>query len=89
MPKRVWMLNKRQEVALTQKAISETIGISVQHYGYIENGTKGGNITLGVAARIAVALGMKLDEFFALEEDFQCKIKSDDMPEVNPSFKCL
>jgi len=87
MPKRVWMLNKRREVALTQKAISENIGISVQHYGYIENGTKGGNITLGVAARIAAALGMKLDEFFALEEDFQCNVISDDMQQDNPSFR--
>ena len=76
MPKRVYMLNKRNTLKLTQRAIAEQIGISYQHYGFIENGTRGIRISLGVAGRIAAVLGIPLNDFFTLEEEFQKHLDS-------------
>ena len=76
MPKRTYMLNRRNALKLTQREIAEQIGISYQHYGFIENGTRGIRISLSVAGRIAEVLGIRLDEFFALEEEFQNQLNS-------------
>ena len=76
MPKRTYMLDRRNALKLTQREIAEQIGISYQHYGFIENGTRGIRISLGVAGRIATALGIRLDDFFALEEEFQNQLHS-------------
>ena len=89
MPKRSWMLSKRNDLNLTQRAIAEQIGISYQHYGFIENGTRGIHITLGVAGRIAAVLGMKLEEFFALEEAFQRQVLSDAVEIFQPMSQTI
>jgi transcriptional regulator with XRE-family HTH domain len=70
------MLSRRNEMKMTQREIADKIGITFQHYGFIENGTRGLRITLGVAGRIAAALGLTLDEFYRFEEAFQNQVVS-------------
>jgi DNA-binding XRE family transcriptional regulator len=89
MTKRSWMAIKRNDLKLTQREIAEKIGISYQHYGFIENGTRGIHITFGVAGRIAAVLGMKLEEFYEMEEAFQRQILSTPIEVILPESQTI
>lgn len=67
---REWLVAKRKQKKLSQKAISLALNISQSYYCEIEKGTKidAIKIPLDLAAKLAELLGMTLDDIRREEE---------------------
>lgn len=55
---------KRKDIKMTQKELSEKSGVSSSHIGVIENG--GFNVTVETLEMLLKPLGLSLSEFFCV-----------------------
>lgn len=58
-----------------QKQLSDAIGVSESYYCQLENGTR--RMSLPVAQKIALALGVSLDDLFMPCDLANCKVNED------------
>ena len=67
MEKRIWLVNKRVKMNLTQKQIAKELNISDAAYCFIENGSRKPSVAL--AKKIGKKLNFKWTRFFEEEKE--------------------
>lgn len=63
--KRIWLIEARQALGLTQGQTARKAGLSPNHYCNIENGNRGARIPSDKAHRIAQVLGIDWTLFYS------------------------
>lgn len=64
---REWLKEKRIERGMTQKQVSEKLGISESYYAFIENGTRQKTMDISFATQLATLFGMQICDIVELE----------------------
>ena len=61
---RQWLVDKRNEKAMTQSEVASAAGISQSYYAEIESGARGKALKVSVAKAIAKVLGFDWQKFY-------------------------
>ncbi len=67
---RVYLIKRREKLGYSQRKVARLSNISYQYYSQFENGHCGKHISLRMAAKIARALELTLEEFYVLENKY-------------------
>lgn len=59
---REWLISFRKDKGMTQLQIAKAVGISQQHYSFIESGERG--VRVPTAKKIAAVLGFDWQRFY-------------------------
>ena len=68
---RTYLSSLRMEKGFSQRRVARESGVSYQHYSKLENGDRGGKVSLLIIGRIAKVLGVSLDELYLKESEYQ------------------
>ena len=64
---RDWIKQKRGELGLTQLQVAKAMGVTESYYSYVERGARQMPMDISMAAKLADAFSMTVDEVVALE----------------------
>lgn len=67
---RTYLTKRREELGYSQRKVARLSNISYQYYSQFENGHRGKHISLRMAAKIARALELTLEELYVLENKY-------------------
>lgn len=67
---RYYLLELRNKKGYSMRKVAREASMSYQHYSRMENGQKGGKVSLVIMGRLAKVFGVSLDELYPLEEAY-------------------
>lgn len=73
-PIRMYLVNARQKLGLSQYRVASLMGVSHQHYNRIENGRIGKSIQFRTIRLLAYALDIPIDVIWDEEEKYQASL---------------
>lgn len=72
---RSYLVDLRNKKDYSQRRVARESGMSFQHYARLENGSRGGKVSLVIMGRIAHTLDISLEDIYQLEEKYQNKLQ--------------
>ena len=64
---RKYLVEKRNELGLSQQDVADKIGVSRQYYGLIENGDRQKDMDISLLEKISIAFGIPFSELVEME----------------------
>lgn len=86
---RDYLYKLRSEKSLSQRKLAGDAGISYQHYGLLENGNRGGKVSLVIMGKIAKVLGVSLDLIFEEEMKYINEVELEKEKKAKKNEKAL
>ena len=80
-PIRMYLVNARQKLGLSQYRVASEMGVSHQHYNRIENGRIGVTIQFKTIRALAYALDLPIEVIWEEEEKYQWSLLKDKVDE--------
>ena len=77
-PIRMYLVNARQKLGLSQYRVASLMRVSHQHYNRIENGRIGVTIQFKTIRALAYALELPIEVIWEEEEKYQLSLMDDD-----------
>lgn len=66
---RYWLQNLRKQKKINKSEMAALMGISRQHYAFIESGERQADMSLSVATKIANIFNITLDDVWKFEQN--------------------
>ena len=65
---RCWLIDKRNQLGITQKELAVKLGVSQQYVSLIENGNRQSKITADLLCKLSSILSMPIEQIIKSEQ---------------------
>ena len=65
---RMWIINKRNQLGITQKELALQLGLSQQYVSLIENGNRQSKMTADLICKLSPILGISIEDILKYEQ---------------------